>query len=403
MIETITSDVDFSPIHARMQWYIDTNILSCCSSLVLAGQDVVDVQTYGYMDLESKRPLTIDAIYRMYSNTKLITSVAAMILFEEGRFGLDDPLDHYLPPFAKCNVLRRDATHIDEVVPAASSITIRHILSHTAGLTYGFIDPESVIAKAYVQRGIGSPHNTLADLIDKLGKLPLCFEPGTNWRYSVATDVASRLVEVLSGQPFDVFLKTRIFQPLGMVDTDFYVPAEKHHRFTTMYAPEDPLQPMQPALKKSDDPSNGQFSRPQAMLSGGGGLCSTLADYLTFVRMLIGGGEWNSVRILKSETLELMRENQLPADVSVHFPTWSMPNTVFGLGFALKTAPGEGEPDAATDEYHWGGMAGTHSWMAPRARLAGMCMTQRMPGFWHPFSHDFKRLTYAAAASRKGL
>ncbi len=403
MIETITSDIDFSPVHERMQEYVDTHVLSCFSSLVLDGQDVVDMQTCGYMDLESKRPLTIDAIYRMYSSTKLITSVAAMILYEEGQFGLNDPLDHYLPAFAKCNVLHPDATHIDDVVPASSSITIRHLLSHTAGLTYGFLNPDSVLAQAYTKQRIGSPQDTLSEFVDKLGTLPLCFEPGTNWRYSVATDVVGRLIEVLSGQPFDTFLKTRIFEPLGMEDTDFYVPAEKHHRFTTMYAPEDPLKPMQPALTKSDDPSNGQFSRPKPMLSGGGGLCSTLSDYLTFVRLLIGGGEWNGVRILKSETLELMRENQLPAGVGVHFPTWLMPNTVFGLGFALKTAPGKGEPDMAIDEYYWGGMAGTHSWMAPRARLAGICLTQRMPGFWHPFSHEFRRLTYAAVAHRQAL
>ncbi len=398
MIETVASDMDFAPIHARMQGYIDSQALSCCSSLVLDGQDVVDFQTYGYMDLESKRPLTIDAIYRMYSNTKLVTSVAAMILFEEGRFGLDDPVGHYLPPLANCHVLRPDATHLDDVAPASELITIRHILSHTAGLTYGFLEPESIVGKAYMQRGIGSPNDTLADFVDKLGELPLCFEPGTNWRYSVATDVVARLVEVIAEQSFDAFLKTRIFEPLGWWIRIFT--SRLRSRIALLQcASEDPLQPMQPALTKADDPYNGLFSQPKAMLSGGGGLCSTLADYLTFVRMLIGGGEWHGVRILKPETLALMRENQLPAGIGVRFPTWSMPNTVFGLGFALKTAPGKGEPDDAIDEYYWGGMAGTHSWMAPRAGLAGMCMTQRMPGFWHPFSHDFRRLTYAAAAS----
>jgi CubicO group peptidase (beta-lactamase class C family) len=366
---------------------------------VLQGQDVVDVKAYGYMDLERKYPLAENAIFRMYSNTKLITSVAAMMLVEQGRFALDDAVAQYLPQFAQPKVLRQDAATLHDVVPAAAPITIRHLMSHSAGLTYDFLEPESVLGRAYVARELRNPQATLADLTEQLAALPLCFHPGTNWRYSFATDVIARLIEVVSGQRFDVFLQEHIFQPLGMLDTDFYVPSEKHERCVTMYAPSDPLKPMQPGLYKCDDPFTGQFSQPRAMLSGGGGLCSTLADYLAFVRMLIGNGEWNGARILQPETLRLMRQNQLPAGVHVKFPLWQMPDTVFGLGFALKTAPATGEPAVAIDEYHWGGLAGTHSWMAPRANFAGICLTQRMPGFWHPFSHDFKRLVYAAVTA----
>jgi CubicO group peptidase (beta-lactamase class C family) len=161
-----------------------------------------------------------------------------------------------------------------------------------------------------------------------------------------------------------------------------------------MYAPVDVMTPMKGGLVKADDPYTGSYSRPRSLLSGGGGLVSTVADYVTFLRVVINGGEWDGVRLLKPATLSLMRTNQLPVGAGVRFPMWEMSNTVFGLGFAIKLAPGPDEPETATDEYHWGGMAGTHSWMAPRADICGVCMTQRMPGFWHPFSHDFKRLVY---------
>ena len=165
-------------------------------------------------------------------------------------------------------------------------------------------------------------------------------------------------------------------------------------RFITMYAPTNFFEPMEGGLVKADDPHEGSYTKPRRLLSGGGGLVSTVSDYLSFIRMIVSGGSWNGSRILKPETLKLMRENQLPAGVGVSFPMSDMPGTVFGLGFALKESLGEGEPPAALGEYHWGGMAGTHSWMAPEVGLTGMCMTQRMPGFWHPFSHEFKALAY---------
>ncbi|RMG75945.1 MAG: class A beta-lactamase-related serine hydrolase, partial [Bacteroidetes bacterium] len=238
---------------------------------------------------------------------------------------------------------------------------------------------------------------TLAELSRKLGDLPLAYQPGTDWRYSFATDVAARLVEVLSGQRFDTYLRERIFQPLGMVDTDFWVPPEKQDRFVTMYAPTDLFDPMKPGLVKADDPREGVYNQPRTLLSGGGGLVSTVADYLAFLRMLVCEGSWGEARILEPDTVTLMRQNQLTDGVRVRFPMWTMPGTVFGLGLALKAELAPGEPEAMLDEYHWGGMAGTHSWVAPRIGLTGLCMTQRMPGFWHPFSHDFKALAYRIA------
>ena len=399
-IDVLASSIDFAPLHERMRWYVDQNILSCCSTLVMRGLDVLDYKTFGYMDLESRRPLRQDAIYRMYSNTKIVTSVAAMILMEEGRFDLDDPLAEYLPKFANARVLRADAKIADDTMPAQRPITLRHLLSHSAGLSYGFIEPTSVIDRCYAELGInalGNPNDTLEAMCDRLAMAPLVYQPGTQWRYSLATDVTARVVEVLSGQRFDAFLKRRIFDPLGMHDTDFFVPAEKHERFTAMYAPLDPFSPMKGGLALADDPVKGQYAQPRAMLSGGGGLVSTVADYLAFVRMLVSAGQGEGARILKPATLKMMRTNQLPPGVGVNFPMWAMPSTVFGLGFALRTAAEADESAKVVDEFFWGGMAGTHSWMSPRANLTGMCMTQRMPGFWHPFSHDFRRMSYQLA------
>jgi CubicO group peptidase (beta-lactamase class C family) len=324
-----------------------------------------------------------------------------MTLFEEGRFKLDDPLEAYLPEFADMKVLKPDAGGLDDVEPTSDSIRINQVLSHSAGLSYGFIEPESIIDMAYSEAGVNplaiAPEMTLKRLCKRLAEFPLVYQPGTFWRYSLGTDVAARLVEVLSGLDFDVFLKQRIFDPLGMVDTDFFVPEEKQDRFTTMYAPTNLLDPMASGYVKADDPYKGTNSQPTSFLSGGGGLMSTLVDYLAFVQMLVNDGEWNGQRIISAETLDMMRTNQLPDGVGVNFPFWKITDTTFGLGFALKEKPADGEPETAIGEFHWGGMAGTHLWMSPGANIAGICMTQRMPAFWHPFSHDFKRLAYQIA------
>lgn len=390
---------DFSALHKRMQWYIDQEITSCCMSMVLNGLDIVDYKTFGYMDLESKTPLRDDAIYRMYSNTKIVTSVAAMMLLERGVYSLDDPLENYLPEFANMQVLNANARSLTDTQPANQSITPRHLLSHSAGLSYGFIEPDSVIDAGYLAGGInilGDYDETLAQLSERLGAFPLAYQPGSSWRYSFATDVTARLIEVLSGQAFDVFLEDNIFAPLGMSDTGFFVPKEKQDRFVTMYAGVDPLDPMKPGLVKADDPRTGIYAKPRKLLSGGGGLVSTTQDYLTFIRTLINGGEWQGTRLLKTATLKTMRTNQLADGVGVAFPMWSMPGTVFGLGFALRNEVTAEDSPNTKDEYFWGGMAGTHTWMSPNSDLNGLCFTQRMPGFWHPFSHEFRSHAYAS-------
>jgi CubicO group peptidase (beta-lactamase class C family) len=402
VINVKKTELDFSELHERMQWYVDGKSIPFVATAVLQGDEVVDLHYCGQQDIEGGKPLSETSIFRMHSSTKIACSIAAMMLYEENKFSLDDPIDAYIPAFRNMRVLKSSATSIDDTEPTHSPILIRHILSHTAGLSYGFIEPDSIINQAYNKRSINpmAPGSdmSLESMCDQLGDLPLAYQPGTSWRYSFATDVTARLIEVLSGKRFDEFLKERILGPLGMSDTDFFVPADKLHRFTTLYLPEDPLDQMSQCAAPMDSPTNTSNGHLPTFLSGGGGLMSTLADYLTFTQMIINEGSHQGMSLIKPETLQIMRTNQCPEGVGVRFPMWSMPGTSFGLGFALKHEPAKGEPPSAIGEYHWGGMAGTHFWWSPKANVTGICMTQRMPGFWHPFSQDFKRLAYKIAA-----
>lgn len=382
-------------MHKAIQQYVDDNLLAGASAVVLKDNQPVDYKTWGHADIESGRPIEEDTIFRIYSNTKIITAVAAMILYEEGRFALDDPLEKYLPALANRVALKPGSTDLDDTEAARSKPTVRQVMCHNAGFSYGFLQESPVDAK-YNELNMMQPDSTLEDMVEKLSTIPLAYQPGARWQYSVSSDILARLVEVWSGQTFIEFLKARIFDPLQMVDTDFYVPEAKHARLATNYAPVTPMQPMAPGLNVAPDVLVGGYLKPKRFMSGGGGLVSTLPDYTRFIRMLVAEGELDGARILKPETVALMHTNQLPQGVGVQLPNWVMPDTVFGIGLAIKTAPREGEPKEAIDEFHWGGMAGTHSWISPRAGLAALIFTQRLPGFWHPFSHDFKRLVYAA-------
>lgn len=390
-------------VDSAMQRYIDDDILSCVSTMVLKGTEIVHESYLGFSDLETKSPVRADSIFRIASNTKIVTSVALMMLYEQGRFELDDPVAKFLPEFSDMMVLKADAKSSEDCAPAKKPILIRHLLSHSAGLSYGFIEPESIIDQCYNSASLGglSPRDSnLEGFVQAVAKLPLAFEPGSGWRYSVATDVCARLIEVLSDQPADDFMRMQLLDPLGMKDTDFFVPESKRSRLLSLYAPVDFFDPMASGLNKYEDNAADQASdHSPKFISGGGGLYSTLPDYAEFIRMIVSGGYWQGRRYLKPETIQLMRTNQLAPGVGVNFPFWEMPGTVFGLGFALKAQLAEGESSLAVDEYHWGGLMGTHSWMAPAADLTGLCFTQRMPGFWHPFSHEFRKLVYAAAES----
>ncbi len=279
-LKVTANGYDFKPAQAAMQRYIDNNLLSGISWAVMVGRDLVDVNCVGWADKEAQTPLRTDHIFRVFSNTKLITSCAALLLFEEGKLRLDDPIEKFIPQLGNRKVLRPGATSLDDTEPAKSSITIRQLLSHSSGLSYGFFDPGTAIFKALNERGVHNPMTTLADMVDVLAGLPLIYQPGTSWEYSLATDVVARLVEVISGQSFDKFIKARILDPLGMVDTGFVVPEKDQGRLVAYYAGADLMEPMKPGLTRTDNaPFPGAYLRPIARLSGGGGLVSTTARY----------------------------------------------------------------------------------------------------------------------------
>jgi CubicO group peptidase (beta-lactamase class C family) len=386
-------------MHDRMQWYVDQTILPHVFSLVMKGTDIVDYRCFGYMDIETKAPLREDAIFRIFSNTKIVTSVAALMLVEEELLDLDAPIAELLPAFSTPKVLVSGATSIDQVESAKTSITLRHLLSHSAGLSYGFVDPESLIDAHYLSNGMDiltGFDGSLEDMCNTLATFPLAFQPGTGWRYSLATDVVARLIEIVSGVSFDVFLKQRIFEPLGMNDTGFSVTEDKLDRVPAMYVPNDLLDPMASGITLISPVGAPNYLTAPKWLSGGGGLLSSVSDYVRFLQMIINEGQHNGVKLLEPATVAQMRQNQLAPGIDVNFPMWDLPATKFGLGFAVKEAPEEGEPQVAIGEHHWGGLAGTHSWISPDAGITGFCGTQVMPAFWHPFSHDFKRMAYEA-------
>lgn len=390
----MTTAPDFSALRAAMRRHVDHHLLAGMSYAVLSGREVLDLHCIGLADREAGSPLRQDTLFRAFSNTKLVTTCAALLLWEEGRFDLDEPIERFIPELANRQVLRPGATRLDDTEPARGPITIRHLLSHSSGLSYGLLDPGTLLFNAYTERQVLSPRLSLAQMMDALAGLPLASQPGTRWEYSVATDVLARLVELLSGQRFDAFLQSRILSPLEMVDTHFVVPAAKLPRLAAMYAGVDPARPLEPGLTRADSwPYPGAFTVPVPSLSGGAGLATTLPDMLALVRGLMPGGQ----TLLKPETLALMMRNHLPEGATIRFPNVGpVPGKVFGLGGALTVTPGRFDPPGSVGEFEWGGIGGTHWWINPRHNIAGIAMAQRQFGFWHPYSFEFKRLAYAA-------
>ena len=387
-----TTGYDFRPAHAAMQRYVDGKLLPGFSSAVLVGRDVVDVSCIGWADKEAQIPLRVDHIFRIFSNTKLITSCAALLLFEDGRFQLDDPVERFIPQLANRRVLRPGATSLDQTEPAVRPITIRHLMSHSSGLSYGLLDPGTLIFKAYNERKVNNPATTLAAMIDVLADMPLAYHPGTSWEYSVAIDVLARLVEVISGQRFDAFIQSRILGPLGMVDTGFVV--SDRNRLVAYYAGADPVDPMKPGLTRADAlPYPGAYLRPFSRQAGGAGLVSTLPDMVALIRSLLPGGP----TLLKPDTIELMMTNQLPEGVSIRFPAYGeIRGRGHGLAGALILEPSAFDHQDARGELFWGGRAGTQWWISPGKNTAGLIMAQREGAFAHPFAVEFKRLAYEA-------
>ncbi len=391
------NDVDFEGVRKAMRRYVDKDILPGISYAVLQGRDLLDVHCTGWADKERNQLLDQDHIFRAMSNSKLVTSCAVLLLWEEGRFSLDDPIDRYIPQLANRKVLKRGATSIDDTEPANTAITIRHLLSHSSGLSYGLLDPGTLLFKAYTSRKVINPGLPLNDMMDALADLPLLFHPGTSWEYSVATDVLGRLVEIVSEQPLDQFFQERIFDPLGMADTGFTLPAEKRSRFTMCYNGADIFDPMKPGLNPNDAvPWKDAYFQPVPLLMGGGGLATTLPDMVKLIRSLVPGGD----TLLKADTLTMMMQNQLREGTNIRFAGFGeIHGKGYGLGGAVTVAPTSIDPPGSAGEFQWGGLAGTHWWISPKADIAAVLMTQRFMGFWHPYSFEFKREVYKAVGA----
>jgi CubicO group peptidase (beta-lactamase class C family) len=405
-------------IGAHMREAVDGGVMVGAQGMIARNGQVVFEETWGMSDREATRPMASDTIFRIYSMSKPITAVALMMLYEEGRFFLNDPVAAYLPELANLEVavstadgdsgVASDGTSSTGVGSGDDSLagqrrkparqpTIRDLLRHTAGFTYGIFG-DTEVDRLYREAGI-LDRETIADMVAALGQLPLQFEPGTRWHYSVAVDVQGRLVEVLSGMRFGEFLQRRLFGPLGMVDTDFTIPASKRERFARLYSPEGTeaglntrwrtvaaanLVPADPAFDDIYDESS-------TFEPGGHGLVSTAADYLRFCQMMLNGGVLDGVRILSPKTVELMTTNHL-GDLPMGFGQSGMG---FGLGFAVALDQGAIGEVGSPGEYNWGGAAGTSFWIDPVENLVGVFMVQSIPHQTR-LRREYKHLVYQA-------
>ena len=377
--------------------YLKPGKLPCAATLVARRGQVVWQQSQGLMDVERGKPATQDTLYRIYSMTKPITSIALMQLYEQGRFLLDDPVHKYIPSWHNLQVYQ-SGIHPNFVTTApARPMTIRDLLTHQAGLSYGFSCRTNVDAAYRELKLDGHSGLTLDNLIDELSRLPLEFSPGSAWNYSLATDVCGYLVQVLSGKSLDDYFAEHIFRPLAMQDTFFSVPADKLARFAACYQ----YQPGD-TFSLQDDPETSHFTRPHGYLSGGGGLISTIGDYYRFAQALANGGELDGARIIGRKTLEFMRLNHLPNGVDLPsrsiggFSETPYDGSGFGLGFAVKTDIAKSQTIGSVGEYGWGGMAGTTFFIDPLEDLLVVFMTQLMPSSSYMIRQELRALVYAA-------
>lgn len=379
-----------------MQGYIDKAKLPGATTLVARHGEVVFSETLGYGDLEKKKPLTPDSILRFYSMTKPITAVAVMILYEHGLFQLDDPISAFIPAFKDMTIYRSGPAENPITEPATRPITIQNLMTHTSGLTYG-IGNEGVIPELYVKNQTEFyPHDGPLELaVNRLAGIPLEFNPGSQWEYSVSFDVLGRLVEVVSGKSLDVFFREKIFEPLGMIDTDFYVPKTKWDRFVSLYGntPES-------TLSLLESPENSPLTGKVETFSGGGGLVSTLADYFCFTEMLRRKGELNNQQLLGRKTVDLMTCNHLPGDLAdMGQPTFcetTYEGIGFGLGMSVLLNPAKAKIVGSPGEYAWSGYASTAFWIDPVEDLTVIFLTQLIPSSTYPIRRELRVLTYQA-------
>jgi CubicO group peptidase (beta-lactamase class C family) len=389
--------------------YIDSGRFPGTQLLIYRRGKIVHSTVQGFADVERKVPVKDDTIYRIYSMTKPITSVAFMMLVEEGRVAIDEPVHKYIPEWKDLGVFQAGTAPPFLTKPPSRPMLIVDLLRQTSGLTYGFQQRSNVDA-AYREMKIGEVEKagTLQSMIDGLAKMPLEFSPGEAWNYSVSTDVIGYLIGKISGKPFEQFLKERIFEPLDMNDTDFFVPAGKAHRLAACYSA-DPQGGMtfhaadrKGGLTLQDDPTKSSFLSPPSFISGGGGLCSTAADYLTFCRALLNGGELGGVRLIGPKTLALMTSNHLPGGLDLPAMSRSLFSEAtydgigFGLGFAVTMDPAQTLIAGSPGEFNWGGAATTSFFIDPAEELITIFMTQVIPSSAYRLRRELRTMVYAA-------
>jgi CubicO group peptidase (beta-lactamase class C family) len=375
-------------IGSVMQGYIDRKQFAGMITLVARHGKVAHLGTFGWQNVDAGKTMAEDTLFAIYSMSKPITSTAAMLLVEEGKLRLSDPLWRYVPAFKDVKVMQARNGIDYDLVPPKRDILVHDLFTHTAGLSYGF-DEQSALDRLYVENWIKfdrNPDLTLDEAVNAFAKLPLAYHPGTAYRYSVAIDVLGYLVQLVSGQPFDEFLQERIFAPLGMPDTGFWVPPEKASRLATIYGPgkKGGIVPVEARDRKT------HLIKP-SWCSGGGGLISTVGDYARFGQMLLNGGELDGVRLLGRKTVEWMLQDHLPLGVRHDDPCLG-----FGLGGCVLLRPGLSHRPGSVGKFGWGGAANTEWWIDPREDLQCLLMLQYVPAFTIPIVEDFAQLAYAA-------
>jgi len=385
-------------IDTHFQRYIDDRRLAGWQIAVSRGGQIVHHSTAGHRDLEAGIEWTSDSIARMFSMTKPITSVAAMMLYEEGAFELKDPVSKFIPSFADSQVYRSGPAFRPLTEPLNEPIRIWHLLTHTAGLTYGF-HHQHVTDAFYRTAGFewGQPEGfDLEMCCDAWAALPLAFQPGTEWNYGVSTDVLGRVVELVSGMSLDEFFENRIFGPLGMTETGFFVPPEKTDRVARLYGPN-------PSTGEAAvSPLDYVATSPPATLSGGGGLWGTAEDYMRFCHLMLGRGEFDGVRLLGSRTVDYMTRNHLPGGADLEafgrplFAETSFDGVGFGLGFSVLLDPAAYRILSSPHEYAWGGAASTAFFCDPVEDIAVVFLTQMLPSSTYPLRSELKQLVYQA-------
>ncbi len=383
-------------VNAWAQHWVDQRKLPGLITMVARHGKLVHFNVCGMADIQRETRLAPDTIFRFYSMTKPLTSTAIMMLYEEGRFQLDDPISRFLPCFKDMRVYVGGMRGKLETVPAERDITFRDLLTHTSGLTYGFMEATPVDAQ-YRERGVDfqTSDKSLGEVVEIAADIPLIAQPGAEWNYSISTDVLGHLVAVISGKPFDQFLRERVTGPLRMVDTDFHVPADKLARFAANYSCA-----ADGRLMLIDDPQKSIFGAPRKICSGGGGLLSTATDYMQFCQMMLNKGELDGVRLLGRKTVELMTSNHLRGDMAAmgqpRFSESSYEGVGFGLGFSVMLDPARAQILGTPGEYAWGGAASTAFWIDPIEDMAVIMLTQLMPSSTYPIRRELRVLTYQA-------